>query len=121
MMDCQWIAELLRHGLLRGSYVPSAVIRDLRDLTRTRATLSQEQSGISSRIQKLLESANIKLGSTVIRFLNSLTSGRSLLPAFNLRQIAVFLPHLCRHFVPATTRNQNVFLRFAQSKETRPC
>jgi transposase len=64
VMDCQWIAELLRHGLLRGSYVPSPVIRDLRDLTRTRATLSQEQSGISSRIQKLLESANIKLAST---------------------------------------------------------
>jgi transposase len=41
------------------------VIRDLRDLTRTRATLSQEQSGISSRIQKLRESANIKLASTV--------------------------------------------------------
>ncbi len=65
MMDCQWIGELLRHGLLRGSYVPSPVIRDLRDLTRTRATLSQEQSGISSRIQKLLESANIKLASTL--------------------------------------------------------
>jgi transposase len=65
MMDCEWIAELLRHGLLSGSYVPSPVIRDLRDLTRTRATLSQEQSGISSRIQKLLESANIKLASTV--------------------------------------------------------
>jgi len=46
MKDCQWIAELLRHGLLRGSYVPSLVIRDLRDLTRTRATLSQEQSSV---------------------------------------------------------------------------
>jgi transposase len=37
MKDCQWIAELLRHGLLRGSYVPSLAVRDLRDLTRTRA------------------------------------------------------------------------------------
>jgi len=43
MKDCQWIAELLKHGLLRGSYVPSLLVLDLRDLTRTRATLSQEQ------------------------------------------------------------------------------
>ena len=79
MMDCQWIAELLRHGLLRGSYVPSPVIRDLRDLTRTRATLSQEQSGISSRIQKLLESANIKLASTVTHTMGK--SGQAMLDA----------------------------------------
>jgi transposase len=79
MMDCQWIAELLRHGLLRGSYVPSAVIRDLRDLTRTRATLSQEQSGVSSRIQKLLESANIKLASTVTHTMGK--SGQAILDA----------------------------------------
>jgi transposase len=79
MMDCQWIAELLRHGLLRGSYVPSPVIRDLRDLARTRATLSQEQSSISSRIQKLLESANIKLASTVSNTMGK--SGRAILEA----------------------------------------
>ena len=64
MKDCQWIAELLKHGLVRGSYVPTVLIRDLRDLTRTRATLSQEQSSVGSRIQKVLESANIKLSST---------------------------------------------------------
>jgi transposase len=58
MLDCQWIAELLRHGLLRGSYVPPTIIRDLRDLTPTRATLAQELSSISSRIQQLLESSN---------------------------------------------------------------
>jgi hypothetical protein len=61
MKDFQWIAELLKHGLVRGSYVPTVLIRDLRDLTRTRATLSQEQSSVGSRIQKVLESANIKL------------------------------------------------------------
>jgi hypothetical protein len=71
--------ELLRHGLLRGSYVPTQVIRDLRDLTRTRATLSQEQSRISSRIQKLLESANIKLASTVTHTMGK--SGRAMLDA----------------------------------------
>lgn len=79
MKDCQWIAELLRHGLLRGSYVPSLVIRDLRDLTRTRATLSQEQSSVGSRIQKVLESANIKLSSTASNTMGK--SGRAMLDA----------------------------------------
>ncbi|MGC2547880.1 MAG: IS110 family transposase [Silvibacterium sp.] len=77
--DCQWIAELLRHGLLRGSYVPSLLIRDLRDLTRTRATLSQEQSSVGSRIQKVLESANIKLSSTASNTMGK--SGRAMLDA----------------------------------------
>jgi len=47
--DCQWIAELLQHGLLRGSFRPPLVIRDLRDLTRARTSLSQEHSRIASR------------------------------------------------------------------------
>ena len=61
--DCQWIAELLQHGLLRGSFIPPLVIRDLRDLTRARTSLSQEHSRIASRIQKVLEDANLKLAS----------------------------------------------------------
>ena len=79
MMDCQWIAELLRHGLLRGSYVPPLLVRDPRDLTRTKTTLSQEQSRISSHIQKLLESANIKLASTVTHTMGK--SGQAILDA----------------------------------------
>ncbi len=79
MMDCQWIAELLRHGLLRGSYVPPLLVRDLQDLTRIRTTLSQEQSRISSHIQKLLESANIKLASTVTHTMGK--SGQAILDA----------------------------------------
>ena len=59
--DSEWLAELLQHGLLAGSFVPPRLIRDLRDLTRTRATLTQESSRIASRIQKVLEDANIKL------------------------------------------------------------
>jgi transposase len=61
--DCRWIAELLQHGLLRSSYIPSLIIRDLRDLTRARTTRSQEHSRIASRIQKALEDANIKRAS----------------------------------------------------------
>jgi hypothetical protein len=61
--DSEWLAELLQHGLLAGSFVPPRLIRDLRDLTRTRAVLTQESSRIASRIQKVLEDANIKLAS----------------------------------------------------------
>jgi transposase len=61
--DAEWIAQLLQHGLLRPSYVPCEIIRDLRDLTRMRASLSQEASRISSRVQKVLEDANVKLAS----------------------------------------------------------
>jgi transposase len=52
--DSEWLAELLQYGLLRSSFVPPQLIRDLRDLTRTRASLAQESSRIASRIQKVL-------------------------------------------------------------------
>jgi hypothetical protein len=59
--DAEWIAQLLQYGFLRASYIPCEIIRDLRDLTRMRASLSQEASRLSSRIQKVLEDANVKL------------------------------------------------------------
>jgi transposase len=77
--DCQWIAELLQHGLLRGSFIPPLVIRDLRDLTRARTSLSQEHSRIASRIQKVLEDANLKLASVASNTLGK--SGRAMLAA----------------------------------------
>jgi transposase len=61
--DCEWIAELLAFGLLKASFVPSADLRDLRDLTRYRVNLVQEANRIHNRIAKVLEEANIKLGS----------------------------------------------------------
>src|SRR6202011_2083484 len=61
--DCQWIAQLLQHGLLKGSFIPPRPQRELRDLTRQRTQLVDEASRISNRIQKVLEDANIKLGS----------------------------------------------------------
>lgn len=61
--DCQWIAQLLQHGLVRGSFIPPKPIRELRDLTRQRRKLIQEKSSVVNRIQKVLEDANIKLGS----------------------------------------------------------
>ena len=75
--DAEWIAELLQHGLLRGSFVPPVEIRDLRDLTRYRKTLIRQRADQCNRIQKLLESCNIKLASVATDVLG--VSGRSML------------------------------------------
>jgi transposase len=77
--DAEWIAQLLQHGLLRASYVPSELIRELRDVTRMRTSLSQESSRISSRIQKVLEDANVKLASVATDALGK--SGRAMIEA----------------------------------------
>src|ERR1700758_440040 len=61
--DCEWIADLLQHGLLRGSYVPKQEQRDLRDLTRYRVRLNDDKTRLANRIQKMLEDANVKLAS----------------------------------------------------------
>jgi len=77
--DCEWIAELLQHGLLRGSFVPEPVQRDLRELTRQRRQLIQAKASVANRIQKVLEDANIKLGSVATDVLG--VSGRDMLRA----------------------------------------
>ena len=59
--DAEWIADLLQHGLLRASFVPSVEQRVLRDLTRYRSSLVQERARTILRLQKVLEDANIKL------------------------------------------------------------
>ena len=77
--DSEWIADLLQHGLLRGSFVPPQPIRELRDLTRYRVSLVQEINRIANRIQKVLEDANIKLASVATDALGA--SGRAILQA----------------------------------------
>ena len=77
--DAQWIAELLQHGLLRGSFVPPRPLRDLRDLTRHRAQLAGEHTRVANRIHKLLEDTNIKLGAVASDVLGK--SGRAMLRA----------------------------------------
>jgi transposase len=77
--DSEWIADLLQHGLLRGSFVPPQPIRELRDLTRYRVSLVQEINRIANRIQKVLEDANIKLASVASDALGA--SGRAILEA----------------------------------------
>jgi transposase len=77
--DCQWIAQLLQHGLLKGSFIPPLWQRELRDLTRQRTQLKDECSRISNRIQKVLEDANVKLGSVASNVVG--VSGRLMLEA----------------------------------------
>ncbi len=61
--DSEWLAELMMHGLLKASFIPSRPQRALRDMTRYRTTLVQERTRLVNRVQKLLEGANIKLSS----------------------------------------------------------
>ena len=77
--DAEWIADLLRHGLLQGSYIPSREQRELRELVRYRRSLINERSSEVSRIQKVLEGANIKLSSVVTDITG--VSGRSMIEA----------------------------------------
>ena len=79
--DCEWLAELLQHGLVRSSFVPPTLVRDLRDLNRNRAILVQQRATVSNRIEKVLEDANIKLGVVASHVLGQ--SGRTMLHAMS--------------------------------------
>ena len=77
--DSEWLAELLEHGLLRGSFIPPQPIRDLRDLTRYRRRLVEDRSHHINRLMKTLETANIKLSSVATDILGK--SGRRMIEA----------------------------------------
>jgi len=77
--DAEWIADLLRHGLLRPSFIPDRGQRELRELVRYRRNLIQERSRVANRIQQVLEGANIKLASVASDVLGK--SGRAMLTA----------------------------------------
>ena len=79
VLDAEWLAELLEHGLLRSSFVPPPAIRQLRDLTRYRKRLIQTHTAEAQRIQKTLEDAGIKLDSVAADILG--VSGRAMLTA----------------------------------------
>ena len=77
--DAEWLADLLRHGLLRGSAIPDRARRELRELTRYRVGLIRQHAQVINRIQKLLEGANIKLSSVVSDVTGA--TGRAILQA----------------------------------------
>lgn len=77
--DAEWIADLLRHGLVRGSYIPNREQRELRELLRLRKSLVQQRSQAVNRIQKVLEGGNIKLSNVASNVMG--VSGRAMLEA----------------------------------------
>ena len=77
--DAEWIADLLQHGLLTASFIPPADQRELRELTRHRASLVEDRARVVNRLQKLLEDANIKLGDVATDILGK--SARAMLEA----------------------------------------
>ncbi len=79
IQDAAWICDLMQHGLLKPSFIPSRPQRELRELIRYRISLIQERGDEANRIQKVLEGGNIKLGSVVSDILGK--SGRAILTA----------------------------------------
>ncbi|MDD5703975.1 MAG: IS110 family transposase [Dehalococcoidales bacterium] len=77
--DAEWLADLLRHGLLSPSFIPPLGQRELRELTRYRSTFVKERATLVNRVQKVLESANIKLSSVASNVMG--VSGRAILEA----------------------------------------
>ena len=73
VLDSEWIADLLQHGLLRDSYIPTREQRELREATRYRKSLTQERTRALNRLQKMLEGANIKI-TTVLSEVMGVTS-----------------------------------------------
>jgi len=101
--DCQWIAQLLQHGLLKGSFIPPRAQRELRDLTRHRVQLVEEKARTVNRLHKVLEDANIKLASVATDILG--VSGRAMLKALiegqeNPVQLADFAQRQLRGKIP---------------------
>ena len=77
--DAAWIADLLRHGLLRASFIPPRPLRELRDLTRYRSELVHDRVRLVNRVHKLLEDANIKLAMVATDIMG--VSGRAIFAA----------------------------------------
>ena len=77
--DCEWLAQLLQHGLLRASFIPPPPIRELRDLTRERTCRVEDRVRVVNRIEKVLENANLKLQSVASNIVG--VSGQAMLQA----------------------------------------
>jgi transposase len=94
--DAEWIADLLRHGLLKPSFVPDRPLRELRELTRYRTSLVQERAAETNRLQKILEGANLKLGDVATdvlgrsarQMLEAIVAGATEADAATLAQLA---------------------------------
>jgi len=130
VQDAEWIADLLRHGLLTASFVPDRAQRELRELTRYRLALVRERSREVQRVQKTLEGANIKLGSVATdimgksgrEILAGLAAGRAdaaALADLAQGQLRKKLPELERALVGRFGAHQRFLVEIAE--RVRPC
>lgn len=107
MKDAEWIAQLLQCGLLKPSFVPDRQQRELRDLTRQQTKLVQQRNALANRIHKVLETANIKLGSVATDVLG--VSGRKMIEALiagekDISKLADLAEKRLRHKIPQLQR-----------------
>ena len=120
MKDCEWICQLLQFGLLDGSFVPPRLIRDLRDLTRSRAKVIQQRASVANRIHKVLQDANIKLSSVVsditgvssLNMIRAMAGGEkdpNLLADMALRRLRAKIPQL-RLALKGAVKDHHCFL-----------
>jgi transposase len=115
VQDAEWIADLLRHGMLKGSFIPSQVLRELRDLTRYRSKLGDERKSEVNRVQKVLEDANIKLASVASNVMG--VSGRAMLDQIVQGQSD---PALLAELAKGRLRDKQDLLLKALSGRVRP-
>lgn len=113
--DAEWLAELLSYGLVKASFIPAQPQRELRDLTRYRVTLVQERARVVNRVAKLLENANIKLGSVATDILG--VSGRLMLEALVEGQSQ---PEVMADLAKGRLRNKMADLEKALTGVVRP-
>lgn len=102
--DCRWLAHLLRHGLIRASFIPPRPVRELRDLTRRRKQVLSDACSERNRVQKVLEQANIKIGCVLTDVFG--VSGQLILEALlegrgAIEEIAQLARHTARRKIPA--------------------
>lgn len=108
--DATWLAQLGAHGLVRGSFVPPAPIRELRDLTRARTAITRERSREAQRLEKQLEDSGIKLSSVASDILG--VSGRAMLEALIAGEhdpvvLSELAKRRLRHKIPQLTEALN--------------
>ncbi|WAH36320.1 IS110 family RNA-guided transposase [Alicyclobacillus dauci] len=113
--DAEWIADLLRHGLLKGSYIPDRNQRELRELVRYRKSLIRERANEVNRLQKVLEGANIKLASVASDVVG--VSGRAILTELIGGQID---ESRLKELVKGRLRNKTAELKRALHGVVRP-
>jgi transposase len=101
--DCRWLAHLLRHGLIRASFIPPKPVRELRDLTRRRKQVLSNAGSERNRIHKVLEEANVKIGSVLADVFG--VSGQLMLDALlegkaTVEEVANLARHTARQKIP---------------------